>query len=58
MAAIGYQEVELFSFAKHTPAELKQMVEAAGLKAPAGHCRAEDLKKDTAPLIDPSARPG
>jgi len=52
VAAIGYQEVELFSFAKLTPPELKQMVEAAGLKAPAGHCRAEDLQKDTAPLID------
>ncbi|HEY6291270.1 MAG TPA: sugar phosphate isomerase/epimerase [Terriglobia bacterium] len=52
VAAIGYQEVELFSFAKYKPAELKQMVEAAGLKAPSGHCSAQDLAKDTSPLID------
>jgi sugar phosphate isomerase/epimerase len=52
VAAIGYGEVELFGFGKYQPAELKQMVEAAGLKAPSGHCSAEDLKKDTAPLID------
>lgn len=51
-AAIGYGEVELFSFGKNSPGELKQMVEAAGLKAPAGHCSAEDLKNDTAPLVE------
>lgn len=52
VAAIGYGEVELFSFGKNSPAELKQMVDAAGLKAPAGHCSAEDLKKDTSSLVD------
>jgi sugar phosphate isomerase/epimerase len=52
VAAIGYQEVEFFSFGKNKPAELKQMVESLGLKAPAGHCSAEDLKKDTGPLVD------
>lgn len=58
VAAIGYGEVELFSFGKSTPEELKQMVEAAGLKVPAGHCSAEDLKKDVAPLIDRFRRVG
>jgi len=52
VAAIGYGEVELFGFGKNSPSEVKQMVEAAGLKVPAGHCSADDLKTDTAPLID------
>lgn len=52
VAAIGYGAVELFSFGKNSPSELKQMVEAAGLKAPAGHCSADDLKKDTSALVE------
>lgn len=52
VAAIGYGEVELFSFGKNSPGDLKQMVETAGLKAPAGHCSADDLKKDTSALVD------
>lgn len=52
VAAIGYGEVELFTLGKNKPSDLKAMVEAAGLKAPSGHCSADDLKKDTAPLVD------
>jgi sugar phosphate isomerase/epimerase len=46
VAAIGYQEVELFTMANQKPADLKAMVEAAGLKAPSGHTSAESLAGD------------
>lgn len=52
VAAIGYQEVEISPFPKMDPSELKQMVAAAGLKAPSGHTDAQRLKGDVAPLID------
>ena len=51
VAAIGYGEVEISDFFGRKPAEVKRLVEAAGLRAPCGHCRAEDLKGDVAPLI-------
>jgi len=51
VAAIGYQEVEMFNFGHQKPAELKAMVEAAGLKAPSGHTSAESLNGDVAALI-------
>jgi len=43
VAAIGYGEVELFSFGRTAPADLKAMVSAAGLKAPSGHTSAQAL---------------
>ena len=52
VAAIGYQEVEISPFPKMDPSELRQMVAAAGLKAPSGHTDAQHLKGDVAPLID------
>jgi sugar phosphate isomerase/epimerase len=52
VAAIGYQEVEISPWPKLSPSELKQAVDAAGLKAPAGHTDAQHLKDDVAPLID------
>ena len=52
VGAIGYQEVEISPFPKMDPSELKQMVAAAGLKAPSGHTDAQHLKGDVAPLID------
>jgi sugar phosphate isomerase/epimerase len=51
VAAIGYQEVELPSFFHRKPPDVKAAVEAVGLKAPSGHCSAEDLKGDVDPLI-------
>ena len=52
MAAIGYQEVEISPWPKMPPAELKQAVAAAGLKASAGHTDAQHLKGDVDPLIN------
>jgi sugar phosphate isomerase/epimerase len=37
VAAIGYQEVEVSGFGKLTPAELRKLIDAAGLKCPAAH---------------------
>jgi sugar phosphate isomerase/epimerase len=51
VAAIGYQEVELPGFLGRRPSEVKRQVEAAGLRAPSGHCQGDDLKGDVAPLI-------
>jgi sugar phosphate isomerase/epimerase len=51
VAAIGYQEVEVTPFYHQKPAELKQAIEAAGLKAPSGHCGAEQLAGDVGALI-------
>src|SRR5215469_10007057 len=51
VAAIGYQEVEIDGFYHQKPAELKETLEAAGLKAPGGHCGAEQLKSDPSELI-------
>ncbi len=52
VAAIGYQEVEIDGFYHEKPAELRKTIEAAGLKAPSGHCGAEQLKNDPTELID------
>lgn len=51
VAAIGYQEVEIDGFYHQKPADLKQMLQADGLKAPSGHCGAEQLKSDPSELI-------
>src|SRR5215472_3320377 len=51
VAAIGYQEVEIDGFYHQKPADLKQLLDAAGLKAPSGHCGADQLKTDPAELI-------
>lgn len=37
VAAIGYQEVEVAGFANLTPAELRKLIDDAGLKCPAAH---------------------
>ena len=51
VAAVGYQEVEITPFYHQKPAELKQTIEAAGLKAPSGHCGAEQLTGDVGAVI-------
>ncbi len=37
VASTGYQEVEFAGYFDHTPAEMKAMLDAVGLSAPAGH---------------------
>src|SRR5215469_10779061 len=51
VAAIGYQEVEIDGFYHQKPADLKQLLDADGLKAPSGHCGADQLKGDASELI-------
>lgn len=43
VAAIGYREVEFAGYFGHSPAELRQWLDAAGLVAPAVHVGLEDL---------------
>jgi sugar phosphate isomerase/epimerase len=52
VAAIGYQEVEIDGLYHLKPADFKQIIEADGLKAPSGHCGAEQLKTDPSELIN------
>jgi sugar phosphate isomerase/epimerase len=48
---IGYQEVELFGEQTRPAAELKQLLQSAGLRAPSAHYSVKDLKGDVAAKI-------
>ncbi len=52
VAAVGYPEVELFSFFGKTPAQLRQLLDEAHLTAPSGHSTASDLRVNPQAKVD------
>jgi sugar phosphate isomerase/epimerase len=52
VAAIGYQEVELYSFFDRKASEIRHSLDAAGLRCQSAHYPAASLKADLGPKID------
>jgi sugar phosphate isomerase/epimerase len=52
VAAIGYPEVELYSFFGKTPAQMKRLLDQARLTAPSGHTTAHDLRENPQAKVD------
>lgn len=55
VAAIGYQEVELHALFGRTAAEVRTILDGAGLKAPARHVGLDDLRTRMDEVLDESA---
>lgn len=52
LGAIGYREVETAGTAGRTPAEFRQLLDAAGLRSPSGHYPIERMRSNMAGVID------
>lgn len=52
LAAMGYQEVEAAGFFKHSPAEVKQAMDAAGLRCVSAHYAMSDLQPHLDEIIE------
>jgi sugar phosphate isomerase/epimerase len=52
IAAIGYQQVEVYDFYGKTAAEARKLLDDHGLKAPSGHWMLSSLKKNAAKCIE------
>jgi sugar phosphate isomerase/epimerase len=52
VASIGYKEVEFAGFDKESMPQIKQLLDADGLRAPSGHFGYEEIDSDLPRLID------
>lgn len=52
VAQIGYREVEFAGYFGHGPAEIRDLLAAAGLRAPAAHLPVEALRDDPDPVLE------
>ena len=52
IAGIGYDEVELAGFHDHTPAEVRAMLDNAGLTAPSAHISLDTMRSDAEETIN------
>lgn len=58
VAAIGYREVEFAGYFGQGPAEIRGLLAAAGLRAPAAHLPVEALRDDPDPILESAATIG
>jgi sugar phosphate isomerase/epimerase len=58
VASIGFEEVEFAGYFEHTAADMRAMLDAAGLKAPAAHIGKQLFEADLERIIDDAAEVG
>lgn len=58
LAAIGYQEVEFAGYFDHSPADVRAMLDRAGLRAPSAHVALEQLRTNLPGVLDAASTIG
>lgn len=58
IAAIGFREVEFAGYFDHSPADVRALLEQAGLTAPAAHMDGRQLRDAPEPLVEAAAEVG